>query len=113
MEHQRRPSHRKMQISEALAHYAAQYLAVEAGRTTLLTVTRAQLSPDRKRATIFVSVFPDTEGQHALVFLKRHEYPFRDYLKEHSRLGGLPQIEFALDAGEANRQRLDELSRGL
>jgi ribosome-binding factor A len=102
-----------MQLSEALAHYAAQYLSIEAGRATLLTVTRAQLSADGKRATVFVSVFPETEGEHALVFLKRHEHPFREYLKEKARLRGIPHTEFALDAGEANRQRLDELSKDL
>jgi ribosome-binding factor A len=108
-----RSNHRGAQVSEALAHAAAQYLSREAGRETLLTVTRAELSADGKRATIFISVFPDTEGAHALVFLKRHEQPFREYLRDHARLRGIPHAQFALDAGEANRQRLEELSKDL
>lgn len=110
---ERKPSHRKTQVAEMLTHVAAEYLAREAGRQTLLTVTRTVLSPDGKRATIFISVFPDMEGEHALTFLKRHQHAFRDYLRDHARAANLPRFEFALDAGEANRQRLDELSKDL
>ncbi|MBA3789428.1 ribosome-binding factor A [Patescibacteria group bacterium] len=93
-----------------LLHLAAQYIALEAGRTTLITPTRADISPDRKNATIFVSVFPDQEREHAVTFLARHRDPFRQYLKQHGRFAILPFIKFEFDYGEQNRQRLDEIS---
>lgn len=89
---------------------AADYIAREAGRETLITPTRTELSNDRKWATIFVSVFPTGQEEHALRFLTRHKDLFRDSLKRTTRLSRLPYIRFSLDVGERNRQRLDELS---
>ena len=93
-----------------LLHLAAAYIAIEAGRNTLITPTRTDISPDRKNATIFVSVFPDAEAEHAVAFLARHRDNFRKYLKQHGRFAILPFIKFELDYGEKNRQHLDELS---
>lgn len=94
-----------------LTELAADYIAREAGRTTLITPTRTELGKNRRNATVFVSVFPTEESEHALTFLARHKDLFREYLKKASRLGILPYITFELDYGERNRQRLDELSR--
>ncbi|HEY0010442.1 MAG TPA: ribosome-binding factor A [Candidatus Paceibacterota bacterium] len=96
-----------------LTELAAKYIAREAGRNTLITPTRTDLSRNRRNATIFVSVFPTEEGEHALAFLKRHKDLFREDLKKTSRLAILPYVTFELDYGERNRQRLDELSREL
>jgi len=95
-----------------LIHLAADYIAREAGRQTLITPTRVELE-DRKNAIIYVSVFPDNEREHALEFLNRHKDGFRDYLKKEGRFSILPYVRFAFDAGEANRQHLDELSKDL
>lgn len=90
-----------------LVEQAAAYIAREAGRETLITPTRAVLSKDGKQATIYVSVFPTDETEHALNFLLRHKDLFRNYLKKTTRLGRLPYIRFEFDRGEANRQHLD------
>lgn len=94
-----------------IIHLAAEYIAREAGRDTLITPLRASVSPDRKNATIYVSVFPEEQGPHALAFLARHKDLFRNSLKKKARLSMLPFIKFELDYGEKNRQRIDELSR--
>ncbi len=96
--------------SALLTELAASYIAREAGRTTLITPTRTDISRDRKNATIFVSVFPTEQSDNALEFLMRHKDLFRDYLKKASRLSHLPYIRFEIDYGERNRQRLDEIS---
>lgn len=93
-----------------LTHLAAKYIALEAGRTTLITPMRSDLSPDRKRVTIYVSVFPTEHEEAAVAFLMRHKDQFRNYLKKAARLAVLPYITFEVDFGERNRQRLDELS---
>ena len=102
---------RDNKVAAQLTELAASYIAREAGRETLITPTRTELSRDGKNATIFVSVFPEVEKDHALSFLKRHKDLFRDFLKKASRLGRLPYITFEFDYGEQNRQRLDELSQ--
>ncbi len=69
---------------------AGRYIAREAGRDTLITPTRATLSKDGKNATIFVSVFPEGQDDHALSFLMRHKDLFRNELKKTTRLARLP-----------------------
>lgn len=93
-----------------LTELAAQYIALEAGRDTLITPLRTDISRDGKHATIFVSVFPTDQGEHAIKFLMRHKDLFRSYLKSRSRFPVLPFIKFEIDYGELNRQRLDVLS---
>ncbi len=101
---------RDNKVAAQLTELAATYIAREAGRGTLITPTRTEVSKNGKDVTIFVSVFPESDKDNALFFLKRHKDLFRDYLKKASRLGRLPYITFEFDYGEQNRQRLDELS---
>ena len=102
---------KKVKKAMMLTELAAEYIAREAGRETLTTPTRSDISRDRKHATIFVSVFPTDRGEHAILFLMRHKDLFRDYLKKRSRFPVLPYITFEIDYGELNRQRMDELSQ--
>ena len=44
-------------------------------------------------------------------FAKRKRSEFRDYLKTESRLFKLPFVDFELDLGEKNRQKIDSLSQ--
>lgn len=96
-----------------LTELAAQYIALEAGRNTLITPLRTHLSSDGKHAIIYVSVYPTDQGPHAITFLMRHKDLFRNFLKSRSRFPVLPYIVFEIDHGELNRQRLDEISRDL
>lgn len=96
-----------------LTELAARYIAREAGRGTLITPMRSLLSPDRKYATIFVSIFPDQEREHALKFLNRHGDLFRDFLKKEGRFAVLPFVKFEFDYGEENRQHVEALSKDI
>ncbi len=108
-------SRRHTQVGEALAHLAGDYFArnppTGGARGPLLTVTRAELSDDFKNVTVFLSVLPNSEEQNALTFAKRARSDFREYVKDHSFLQPVPTIDFEIDYGEKNRQRVDELTR--
>lgn len=104
-------SHREIQLSETIAHLAGDFFARESNRQSLVTVTRAEMSRDLKTATVYLSVLPEKYEGSALDFAKRKRADFREYLKEHSVLRYLPTVDFALDAGEKNRQKIDELTR--
>jgi ribosome-binding factor A len=104
-------AHKPVQISGEIARHAADFLSRESSRTSLITVTRAELSPDLKKATIYFTVLPQTEEGRALAFVQRQRNDFRIYLRRHTRLGMLPQIDFEIDLGEKNRQRIDDLTR--
>jgi ribosome-binding factor A len=102
---------RDNRISIQLMEQAGAYIAREAGRNTLITPTRVALSKDGKDATIFVSVYPAKDIDHALAFLLRHKDLFRNSLRKTTRIGRIPFIRFEFDHGEANRQHIDEISR--
>lgn len=95
--------------SEIIQHVVAEYINVESNRTSLITVTNIDLAPDMSKAAVLVSVYPPEKAKGALDFLNRKRDDVRVHLKKHSRLRRLPKISFAIDEGEKNRQRIDEL----
>lgn len=101
---------RHEKIQEALREVAAEFLAREANRNTLLTVTRVVLSDDIRRATIYITVLPDTAEEQALAFANRNIAELKDFFRGKVRGALPPHITFEIDFGEKNRQRLDELS---
>lgn len=104
-------SKRHTQIEQELAHMAANFFARESNRESLITVTRAILSPDEKKATIYFSVLPELREESALFFAKRMRGEFRAYLKKESRISAHPFIDFEIDLGEKNRQRIESLTQ--
>lgn len=106
------PSERKhARIEDEIRRHAAVYMARESNQSSLITVTRVELAPNKRSATAYVSILPHDAEQRALNFAKRHERDFRVYLAKHARMQYTPDVRFALDLGERNRQRIDELSR--
>ncbi|TSC86492.1 MAG: Ribosome-binding factor A [Parcubacteria group bacterium Gr01-1014_8] len=105
------PSRRQIKVAEAMAHHAADFIARESNRKSLITVTRADISPNLKNVSIFVSVLPKEQQGDAIAFLKRVRTDFHDFLKAKTVLMNVPTVDFVLDIGEENRQRIDELTR--
>ncbi len=96
--------------TEALRETAALFLSREANRNSLITVTRAHLSEDRKRGTIFITVLPESAEEAAVAFANRNRFEFGAFFEKHIRGMRIPHVEFVIDRGEKNRQRLDELT---
>lgn len=97
-------------IEDLLKRLAAGFLQRESNRQSLVTVTGIELFDKRKRANILITVFPEDKEESALEFTRRKRSEFRGYIKEHARIQRLPSIDFAIDMGEKNRQRIDEIS---
>ena len=104
-------SRRQTQVEETLAHLAGDFFARESGVKALITVTRADIAPTFKTVTVFFSVLPQTHEKEALKFAKRSRSDFREYIRKHSSLHPTPVVDFEIDYGEKNRQRVDELTR--
>ena len=102
---------RHAQVAEVIAHMAGDFFARESTASVLLTVTYADLSPDFKNATVYLSVLPEKEEDATLKMAKRLRSDFRVYMQKHSFLHPTPVIDFAIDHGEKNRQRIDDLTR--
>jgi len=96
--------------SEILHRLAAKFIQEISSPASLITVTRVELSPTGKESKIFFTTIPESQEKTALKFLERKTPEFKKYLKEESRIGIIPHVNFKIDFGERNRQRLDKLS---
>ncbi len=104
---------RQNKVKENIRNITAQFLEMESNRLSLITVTDANVSKDLKKATIFVSVLPESKEESALNFLKRKRSDARNYLRNRLDMRTIPFLNFELDYGEKNRQRIDELSQDM
>lgn len=102
---------RQEKVKELIKELAAQFLQNESNYTSLITVTNADVSPDLKRATIFVTIYPENNEESALNFLKRKRKDFKEFAKSKARMKSIPFFDFEIDKGEKNRQLIDELSK--
>jgi ribosome-binding factor A len=96
-------------MKERFRELAAGFLNRESTRAALLTVTNIEFSSDFKNVTILLSVLPHEKEHGAVDFANRHRAEFMEYIKKHSRMHFLPHVNFAVDIGEHNRQRISEL----
>ena len=103
-------NNRSEKMQEVIRKAAAEYLVREANPQSLITVTRVDMGNDGKSANIFLSVFPTTLEEQAVAFANRHRGDFGDFYKKQRRGAYPPKVEFFVDMGEKNRQRMDELS---
>jgi len=102
---------RNEKVVSTIKELSAQFLGRENNRTSLITITSCTASPDLKRATIFITVFPSTKEAAALSFVKRNLKELREYLKKNMQIKIIPFLDVAIDQGEKNRQKIDELLR--
>jgi len=100
---------RDSRIKEVLRDMGARFLTENGNGASLLTVTNIMLTKNGKNATIFFTVFPEGLEKTALEFAKRKRSEFKQYIKDHSKLGIIPQLDFEIDLGEKNRQKIDAL----
>ena len=102
---------RNEKVANQIKELAAEFLGRENNRTSLITVISCNTSPDLKKATIFITVLPDSKEHNALDFAKRKKAEIREYLKKKMNLKIIPFLDIKIDQGEKNRQKIDELLR--
>lgn len=102
---------RNEKIANLIKELSAKFLGKENNRTSLITVTSCNTSPDLKRATVFITVLPEEKEHDALDFAKRKRGELREFLKKNLQIKTIPFIEIAIDKGEKNRQKIEELLR--
>jgi len=102
-------ANRNEKIGEILRDLGARFLLINGNNSSLITVTRVELTRDEKYATIFFTVFPDSFEKTALEFAKRKRSEFKEFVKDNSKLGRIPMMDFEIDYGEKNRQKIDTL----
>jgi len=104
-------SNRQAKVAQLIKELSASFLARENNRTSLITVISCNVSPDLKKSTIFITVLPESKEHDALEFAKRKRPELREFLKKNLEIKVIPFIDIMIDAGEKNRQKIDELLR--
>jgi ribosome-binding factor A len=99
-----------IKTEQLIQQLAAEFLQRESNGSSLVTVTGVRLTDRMTKATILMSVLPEDKQEEALEFARRKRHNFKEYIKEHSRIGRIPLFDFEIDIGEINRQRIDEIS---
>ena len=102
---------RNEKVANLIKELSAQFLERENNNVSLITVTACTVSPDLKRGTIFITVFPDEKENDALAFAKRKRKELREHLKKNIKIKVVPFVDIQIDHGEKNRQKIDELLR--
>jgi ribosome-binding factor A len=105
-------THRNAKVSQEILKQAAIFLRNEANRTSMITVTRVDLSPEMKNCTVFFTVFPDAQEEPVLSFVRRNAGDFRTYIAKETKISILPTFTFEIDYGDKNRRDVtDALNR--
>ncbi len=97
---------------EIIRQKASEFFEKESSGDALITVTGVRLLEKSKKVLIFFTVYPNSKEAGVLDFAKRKRSDFRDFLQRESKLFKLPFVDFEIDLGEKNRQKIDSLSGG-
>ncbi len=100
-------------LRDLLHSLAAEFFLRESNRTSLITVTDVEILSKGSRAKILFTVMPEHQEQAALEFMHRQLTDFKRYVMDHSRIGHVPFFDVAVDKGEKNRQRIEEIEQEL
>lgn len=78
-------------------------------RGVLVTVLKADTSPDLRDAKIYISVLPDESAKEIMSILKKTIYGIQQHLNERLRMRPTPKIRFVEDIKEKNAFKVDEI----
>lgn len=88
---------RTEKVCKLIKGLAAEFLSRESDRTSVITVTRADVSSDFQNATIYFTVYPKESEKAALQFAKRRRSEFKKYAKEKIKMKRIPFFDFEID----------------
>jgi ribosome-binding factor A len=100
---------RQEKVSQEIKEVVARFLEAENNRTSLITVTKADVSPDFKNAKIYITVLPEEKEKAALDFCKRKRSEIKHQIKKKMNLRNIPFVDVEIDKGEKNRQKIHNL----
>lgn len=89
-------SQNQEQYQNQIKQLSAEFFNLESNRQSLITVVDCEVSGDRKRATIYLSVLPEDKGPDALNFAKRKRGELKEYISQKSKTRNAPFVDVVL-----------------
>ena len=109
------PGHRHERVAEEIRHELAAMVAGELKDPRiegLVTITEVRVTPDLKRARVYVSVMgSEAEQKSTIQGLAAASGYIRHELIERIQLRRAPEMHFVLDHSEEYGQRIEDLLR--
>lgn len=102
-------NNRKKKLEEEIRKIVSSFINEHTNRTSLITVTRVDVSPNLAKVDLYVTVFPESGEESALNFLKRKRPEVKEAIKRGMNIRRIPFVDFEIDMGEKNRQKINEL----
>lgn len=101
---------RKEKLASLLKRIIREYLFLHfpPGRE-FTTITRIDLSPNFKKAVIFVTIDPEEQSEKILKKLQKTLPAIRKDVASKITIKFIPSFECRIDKGEKNRARIEEL----
>jgi ribosome-binding factor A len=112
----RAPSQRQLRVGEIVRHAVVQMLQRGEVQDPVLervavTIPEVRMTPDLRRAIVFVTPLGGGDATPVLDALGRHRRFMRGALAGRVELKFVPELEFAYDARFEKAERIDELLR--
>jgi len=101
--------YKEEKLTSILQRLIGEYMSRLDFNNSFVGVNRVELSKDLKIAGIFIGVYPEQNEKEALKTIKSKTAELRKNIKKNIRTRILPKLEFYIDEGEKNRQRVEEL----
>ncbi|MFA6254086.1 MAG: ribosome-binding factor A [Candidatus Paceibacterota bacterium] len=98
---------RQEKVEGRLQEIISAFLNKEANTQSVVTVTHCEVGRDLKNVTAFITVFPENFETAALEFAKRKRSELRSVIADALPMKTIPFVEFEIDAGEKNRQKIE------
>lgn len=94
-------------IREEVAEIVSREIPIEGN--ALITVTRAEVSPDGAHANVSVSVYPPKNAQETLRALTNTLWHIQQALNQRLRMRPVPKIRFIIDRSGQQATEIDGL----
>ena len=82
---------------------------IEFPKDVLVTVTRAEVTPDLRESKIYVSIMPEKEESQILDFLNRRIFLLQKKIDKRLKMRPVPKISFLEEKSTAEAGRIEEI----
>ncbi len=100
---------RQEKMKSLLRRLVSEFLLRMDFKNQIISVMEVRISENLRFAKIFLSVYPEKESEKILESVKSKTGEIKKYLASKVKIKFMPEMEFKIDEGEKNRQRIEEI----
>ncbi len=102
--------HRHEKRTEYIKELLSEFIHRESNGSSLITVTRFEMSNKEDVGDFYISVLPETQENAVMDFITRNLTPMRKFVMEHIPAGHIPFLTPHIDNAEKLRRKIDSLN---